>query len=91
MDDYIAKPIDTRAFPAQIALFDRAIRAVWEYDGRRFTPIAVRAGVAFDAAGQPDSAAAAFAEARAGGKLASIDTWLRVRQDLSASSPDHIS
>ncbi len=42
--------------------------------------LAVRAGVAFDAAGQPDSAAAAFVAARAGGKLASIDTWLRVRQ-----------
>jgi len=42
--------------------------------------LAVRAGVAFDAAGQPDSAAAAFAAARAGGKLASIDSWLRVRQ-----------
>ena len=26
--------------------YDRALRAVWEYDGRRFTPIAVRAGVA---------------------------------------------
>jgi len=42
--------------------------------------LAVRAGLAFDAAGQTDSAAAAFAAARAGGKLASIDTWLRVRQ-----------
>jgi len=42
--------------------------------------LAVRAGLAFDAAGQADSAAAAFAAARAGGKLASIDTWLRVRQ-----------
>ena len=42
--------------------------------------LAVRAGVAFDAAGQPDSAAVAFAAARAGGKLASIDSWLRVRQ-----------
>lgn len=42
--------------------------------------LAVRAGVAFDAAGQPDSAAAAFAAARAGGTLASIDSWLRVRQ-----------
>jgi peptidoglycan lytic transglycosylase len=42
--------------------------------------LAVRAGVAFDAAGQADSAAAAFAAARAGGKLASIDNWLRVRQ-----------
>ena len=42
--------------------------------------LAVRAGLAFDAAGQPDSAAAAFAAARAGGKLASIDSWLRVRQ-----------
>lgn len=42
--------------------------------------LAVRAGLAFEAAGQADSAAAAFAAARAGGKLASIDTWLRVRQ-----------
>jgi len=42
--------------------------------------LAVRAGVAFEAAQQADSAAAAFAVARAGGKLASIDTWLRVRQ-----------
>src|SRR6266576_1590275 len=42
--------------------------------------LAVRAGVAFDAAGQPDSAAAAFAAARAGGTLASIDSWLRLRQ-----------
>src|SRR2546425_651984 len=42
--------------------------------------LAVRAGVAFDAAGQADSASAALAAARAGGKLASIDTWLRVRQ-----------
>ena len=42
--------------------------------------LAVRAGLAFDAAGQADSAAAAFAAARAGGKLASIDMWLRVRQ-----------
>ena len=42
--------------------------------------LAVRAGLAFDAAGQADSAAAAFAAARAGGNLASIDTWLRVRQ-----------
>jgi len=46
----------------------------------RVALLAVRAGVAFDAAGQPDSAAAAFAAARDGGKLASIDTWLRVRQ-----------
>jgi HlyD family secretion protein len=26
--------------------YDRTLRAVWKYDGRRFTPIAVRAGVA---------------------------------------------
>jgi HlyD family secretion protein len=26
--------------------YDRALRAVWEYDGRRFKPIAVRAGIA---------------------------------------------
>jgi len=42
--------------------------------------LAVRAGLAFDAAGQADSAAAAFASGRAGGTLASIDAWLRVRQ-----------
>ena len=42
--------------------------------------LAVRAGIAFDAAGQPDSAAAALRAARAGGRLASIDSWLRVRQ-----------
>ena len=42
--------------------------------------LAVRAGTAFEAAGQADSAAAAFARARSGGTLASIDTWLRVRQ-----------
>ena len=46
----------------------------------RLPLLAVRAGVAFDAAGQADSASAALAAARAGGKLASIDTWLRVRQ-----------
>ena len=40
----------------------------------------MRAGLAYEGAGQPDSAAAAFAAARAGGRLASIDTWLRVRQ-----------
>jgi soluble lytic murein transglycosylase len=48
--------------------------------GVRASLLAVRAGVAFDAAGQPDSAAAAFRAARAGGRLASIDSWLRVRQ-----------
>src|SRR5260221_3176850 len=42
--------------------------------------LAVRAGVAFDAADQPDSAAAAFAAGRAGGRLASILPGLLVRQ-----------
>jgi soluble lytic murein transglycosylase len=46
----------------------------------RASLLAVRAAVAFDAAGQPDSAAAAFAAARKDGKLAAIDAWLRVRQ-----------
>ena len=46
----------------------------------RVPVLAVRAALAFDAAGQADSAAAAFAAARAGSKLASIDPWLRVRQ-----------
>lgn len=42
--------------------------------------LAVRAGRAYEAAGQADSAAASFAVAREGGKLAGIDAWLRVRQ-----------
>ncbi len=41
--------------------------------------LAVRAGVAYEAAGQPDSAAASYASARAGGRLAAIDQWLRIR------------
>jgi soluble lytic murein transglycosylase len=41
--------------------------------------LAVRAGVAYDAAGQADSAAAAFTIARSGGRLAAIDSWLRIR------------
>lgn len=46
----------------------------------RASLLAVRAAVAHEAAGQPDSAATAFAAAREGGKLAAIDPWLRVRQ-----------
>src|SRR6266487_5442542 len=46
----------------------------------RVPVLAVRAALAFDAAGQPDSSAVAFAAARAGGNLASIDPWLRMRQ-----------
>jgi soluble lytic murein transglycosylase len=59
----------------------------------RLPLLAVRAGVAFDAAGQPDSAAVAFAAARAGGTLASIDTWLRVRQarvTRDTAAADHL-
>lgn len=41
--------------------------------------LAVRAGLAYDAAGQPDSAAVAFTMGRAGGRLAAIDPWLRIR------------
>ena len=40
--------------------------------------LAVRAGLAYEAAAQPDSAAAAYTAARAGGRLAAIDDWLRV-------------
>ncbi|HUL03538.1 MAG TPA: transglycosylase SLT domain-containing protein [Gemmatimonadales bacterium] len=40
---------------------------------------AVRAGVAWERAGQPDSAATAYAAARAGG-LGVIDPWLRLRE-----------
>ncbi|MFN2572254.1 MAG: transglycosylase SLT domain-containing protein [Gemmatimonadales bacterium] len=42
--------------------------------------LAVRAALAYEAAGQPDSAAVAFAAAREGGALPAIDPWLRVRQ-----------
>ncbi len=47
--------------------------------GPRAALLGVRAGVAWEAAAQPDSAAAAYAAARAAG-LAAIDGWLRVRQ-----------
>ena len=46
--------------------------------GRRAALLAVRAGAAWEAAGERDSAAAAFAAARAAG-MPSIDAWLRVR------------
>jgi soluble lytic murein transglycosylase len=42
--------------------------------------LAVWSGLAHEGAGQPDSAALAFAAAREGGSLGSIDPWLRVRQ-----------
>jgi soluble lytic murein transglycosylase len=48
--------------------------------GARAALLAVRAGLAYEAAGQPDSAASAFAAGRSGGTLAAIDGWLRVRQ-----------
>ena len=48
--------------------------------GGRAALLAVRAGLAYEAAGMADSAAGAFAAAREGGKLAAIDAWLRVRQ-----------
>jgi soluble lytic murein transglycosylase len=47
--------------------------------GGRTALLAVRAGLALQAAGLPDSAARAFAAARADG-LDAIDGWLRVRQ-----------
>ncbi len=47
--------------------------------GPRAALLAVRAGLAWEAAAQPDSAAAAYGAARAAG-LAAIDAWLRVRQ-----------
>jgi soluble lytic murein transglycosylase len=46
--------------------------------GRRAALLAVREGLAWDAAGSPDSAAAAYAAARAAG-LPAIDAWLRLR------------
>jgi soluble lytic murein transglycosylase len=47
--------------------------------GSRAALFAVRAALAWEAAGQKDSAAAAYAAARADG-LAAIDPWLRLRQ-----------
>jgi len=47
--------------------------------GVRAALLAVREGLAWEAAGERDSAAAAYAAARGAG-LASIDPWLRVRQ-----------
>src|SRR5207249_3133626 len=47
--------------------------------GTRAALLAVRAGLAWEAAGEADSAAAANGAARAGG-LAVIEPWLRVRQ-----------
>src|SRR5437660_462307 len=47
--------------------------------GARAALLAVRVGLAWEAAAQPDSAAAAYGAARAAG-LATIDAWLRVRQ-----------
>src|SRR5439155_1242641 len=47
--------------------------------GPRAALLAVRAGLAWEAAGEADSAAAAYGAARAGG-LAVIEPWLRVRQ-----------
>jgi soluble lytic murein transglycosylase len=42
--------------------------------------LAVRAGLAYEAAAQADSAAAAFRAARTSGRLTTIDAWLRVRE-----------
>ena len=42
--------------------------------------LSVRAALAYEGAEQPDSAAAAFAAARQEGRLAAIESWLRVRQ-----------
>ena len=47
--------------------------------GVRAALLAVREGLAWEVAGERDSAAAAYAAARAAG-LSSIDPWLRVRQ-----------
>ena len=47
--------------------------------GVRAALLAVREGLAWEVAGERDSAAAAYAAARGAG-LASIDAWLRVRQ-----------
>ena len=46
--------------------------------GPRAALLAVREGLAWEAAGEPDSAAASYSAARAAG-LEAIDTWLRLR------------
>jgi soluble lytic murein transglycosylase len=62
---------------AQAALHYTAARA--RARGPRAALLAVRAGLAWEAAGERDSAAAAYGAARAAG-LATIDPWLRLRQ-----------
>src|SRR2546421_9846327 len=47
--------------------------------GSRAALLAVREGLAWEAAGERDSAAAAYGAARAAG-LPAIDAWLRLRQ-----------
>jgi soluble lytic murein transglycosylase len=61
------------------------VAACGRASGSRAALLAVRAGLAFEAAGAPDSAARYYAIARAtgagtAGGLATIDAWLRVRQ-----------
>ena len=62
--------------------------------GSRAALLAVRAGLAFEAAGAPDSAVRYYAIARAsgggtGGGLAAIDGWLRLRHSCWRRSPRH--
>jgi soluble lytic murein transglycosylase len=63
--------------PAAAAAHFVAARA--RSTGARAALLAVRAGLAFESAAAPDSAARYYAAARAGG-LAIIDPWLRLRQ-----------
>lgn len=64
-------------YAAAAAHFDRARERA---PAARAALLAVRAGLAYDAAALPDSAAAAFRAARTSGHLATIDPWLRVRE-----------
>src|SRR2546426_4656234 len=75
--DYKVTGVQTCALPiSQAAAHYGAART--RARGRRAALLAVRAGAAWEAAGERDSAAAAFAAARAAG-MPSIDAWLRVR------------
>lgn len=58
---------------------DRLVAALDRAAGARAALFAVRAAIAFEAAGEPDRAAGLFAAARGAG-LASIEPWLRLRQ-----------
>jgi soluble lytic murein transglycosylase len=78
--DALAVLGDAEAALGQYADAATHLAAAWRRSrGQEAALRAVRAAVAWERAGQPDSAAGAYAAARAAG-LAAIDGWLRLRE-----------